>query len=124
MVAAAQAATKDRWAQLPEVRALVRSGSAWCSFTTSERPNGASHHPAHFLLFFRFSDFAFFRIRFALETIFSYAADESLPFLSCCLARPFALAAWLLSGIGYLRAPGSPYCDFLSLRSFSAIESS
>lgn len=43
------------------------------------------------------------RIRFAFALIFDADAGERRPALTCCVARAFALAAWLASGIGYLR---------------------
>src|SRR6266436_9500450 len=47
-------------------------------------------------------------MRLAFARILAADAAESLPFLTCCVARAFALAAWLRSGIGYLRSFGSP----------------
>src|SRR5262245_4994460 len=44
----------------------------------------------------------------ALRSIWAFSDDVILPFLSCWLALALALAAWLLSGIGYLRSSGSP----------------
>src|SRR5262245_10859813 len=59
------------------------------------------------------------RIVSALRSIFFSSDDVRLPLFSCWEARAFALRAWALSGIGYLRSSGSPYCESLSLsRSF------
>src|SRR5262245_53733240 len=48
------------------------------------------------------------RTLFAFRSILAFSAGVMLPFLTCWLARALALAAWLLSGIGYLRSSGSP----------------
>src|SRR5262245_25808670 len=59
------------------------------------------------------------RIVSALRSIFFSSEDVRLPLVSCWEPRAFALRAWALSGIGYLRSSGSPYCESLSLsRSF------
>jgi hypothetical protein len=52
-----------------------------------------------------------------LARIFAADAGESLPFETIWVARAFAFAAWLLSGIGYFREPGMPNAlDFSLLR--------
>src|ERR1700722_17103137 len=55
------------------------------------------------------------RILFAFASILARAEELSLPFFTICVARALAFAAWLLSGIGYLREPGRPKVDFESL---------
>ena len=47
-------------------------------------------------------------MRFAFARILAAEDEESLPAWTCWVARAFAFAAWLRSGIGYLREPGSP----------------
>src|SRR5580698_6962181 len=48
-------------------------------------------------------------MRLALARIVAASLGLSRPFLTCCVARAFASAAACdLSGIGYLRLPGSP----------------
>jgi hypothetical protein len=54
---------------------------------------------------------------FAFALILAALALDNFPRLTICVARAFAFAAWLLSGIGYLRAPGKPkVLDFSLLR--------
>src|SRR5437879_432004 len=48
------------------------------------------------------------KMRLALRSICALALDDKLPAATCCVARAFAFAAWLASGIGYLREPGRP----------------
>jgi hypothetical protein len=47
-------------------------------------------------------------MRFALALILAAAPELSVPRLTPCVARAFALEAWDLSGIGNLRLPGRP----------------
>lgn len=61
------------------------------------------------------------KIRFALESILDLAPGLNLPFLTIWVARAFAFAAWLLSGIGYLRSPGNPNSDFGILFRFRVV---
>jgi hypothetical protein len=73
----------------------------------------------HRMFFFHF-DLPLPKIRLALASILALDAGDSLPLFTIWVARAFALAAWLLSGMGYLRSPGSPNVDFFSLlRSFA-----
>src|SRR5678809_149566 len=60
-------------------------------------------------------------MRFALAMMRAYALLLRRPLSSICLARALAFAAWLLSGIGYLRSPGRPKVDFFSFLRFFAL---
>jgi hypothetical protein len=74
------------------------------------RPGGVSggREAGHFFFFFFLALFFFVRpsTRLALATIFSYALRESLPFFSCCFARPLSGADrwWRPPGSGRTRA--------------------
>src|SRR5689334_22917387 len=50
-------------------------------------------------------------IRLAFARIFAALDALNLPLFTICVARALAFAAWILSGMGYLRSPGKPKLD-------------